>query len=451
MIERDDYRVALILPQQRKVLAIQIGGTLTLPHVSIPAWTRAAEQLTTIIAERWLLKSVVIDCLADSSMASPCAVIEIYSTGTSFGTESFVLADVDQIGIAELGETERSELKAILSDAPNNRGPLSKIGWIREAQAWIQSSVGSHEIEFTDDIRQLNGGDTFALIRFGTRKGPAYWLKAVGEPNLHELEITSCLAQIGQKYLPPFVSSRQDWHAWAMEEVGEDLSKSPTFDSCARTVNTLAQLQMQFLGKQDALLGCGCADHRGETLLSHLDDYFDYAVQAMEMQISQKVVRLAKSRIFELREIVRAAIERLLVVAVPDSLHHNDMSLGCVLSDGVRLVFTDWSEACVGNPSLTFELFRATLRRDVAASVAWAPELCTRYQKAWSTVLDERAMNEMLILSPILTIYSHFYSRGPDWTLGRRDDPGFQRRTRSLIRHLDRAAAELIPQKPECL
>jgi hypothetical protein len=448
MIERDDYRVALILPQQRKILAVQTGGILTLPCVSIPAWTRAAEQLTTIIAERWLLKSVVIDCLADNLMASPCAVMEVYSTDASPGTNGLVLADVDQIGIAELGERERSKLKAILADVPSNRGPLSKIGWIREAQAWIQSSVGSHSIEFTDDIRQLNGGDSFALIRFGTRKGPAYWLKAVGEPNLHELDITSFLARVGPEYLPPLVSSRQDWHAWAMEEVGEDLRKSPTFDSCARAVDTLAQLQMRLLGKQDALLECGCADHRGETLLLHLDKHFDYAVEAMELQTSQKAVRLTKFRIFELREIVRASIERMLALAVPDSLHHNDMSLGSVLSDGVRLVFTDWSEASVGNPCLTFELFCATLRRDVKDSVAWASELRARYKKVWSNALDERAINEMLMLSPILTIYSHLYSRGPQWILTRHDDPGFQRRTRSLIRHLDRAAAELILLKP---
>src|SRR5258708_16866539 len=105
MFERDDYRVALILSQERKILAVQIGGILTLPRVSIPAWTRAAEELTSIIAERWLLKSVVIDCLADSLIASPCAVMEIYSTGASLGATSFILADVDQIGTAELAET----------------------------------------------------------------------------------------------------------------------------------------------------------------------------------------------------------------------------------------------------------------------------------------------------------------------------------------------------------
>ena len=35
------------------------------------------------------------------------------------------------------------------------------------------------------------------------------------------------------------------------------------------------------------------------------------------------------------------------------------MNLGNILSDGIRTVFTDWSEAGVGNPFLTFQHLQA--------------------------------------------------------------------------------------------
>jgi len=39
------------------------------------------------------------------------------------------------------------------------------------------------------DFHQLNGCETFSLIRFETTQLPV-WFKAVGKPNLHEFPIT---------------------------------------------------------------------------------------------------------------------------------------------------------------------------------------------------------------------------------------------------------------------
>jgi hypothetical protein len=43
-----------------------------------------------------------------------------------------------------------------------------------------------------------------------------YWLKATGQPNAHELSITTLLAKLCGSYLPELISSRPEWNAWLM-------------------------------------------------------------------------------------------------------------------------------------------------------------------------------------------------------------------------------------------
>ena len=52
------------------------------------------------------------------------------------------------------------------------------------------------------DIKQLNAGGSFALIRFRMWNGQDYWLKATGKPNAHEFSITLLLSKLCGDYLP---------------------------------------------------------------------------------------------------------------------------------------------------------------------------------------------------------------------------------------------------------
>src|SRR5258708_1758164 len=96
-----NYRLALILPQSRLVLATKIDEVYVLPHVSISRRERRAEQLTHLIEERWHIKSVVLDVVTDECPERPLALIEVRSLIRE--PEGFTRIDIDQISQGVLG------------------------------------------------------------------------------------------------------------------------------------------------------------------------------------------------------------------------------------------------------------------------------------------------------------------------------------------------------------
>jgi thiamine kinase-like enzyme len=90
-------------------------------------------------------------------------------------------------------------------------------------------------------------------------------------------------------------------------------------------------------------------------------------------------------------------------INIPDTLIHNDMNPGNILFNGARAVFTDWSEACVGSPFLTFQHLQ------IQASMAdetWGSRLKEIYKRHSRAVLDEPQIERAFALSPPLAIPS---------------------------------------------
>lgn len=440
MTDQDEYRVALVLPMTHQIFAVNDSGTYRLPRISIPKWTRPAEELTGAIDEQWHIRSAVIDFLTDESRQLTCAVVEVQ-------TKKWKRAEVDLIPVEphvisghDLSDCERAALNGILTGDCGARGPFSRLGWVDDAQKWIKSAVHHHEVDFTDHTCQLNACGTFALVRFGTKHGPAYWLKAVGEPNTHEFTVTTNLARDCPDYLATLVCARADWNAWVMEEVGRPLRRPVPLAQVDQVVTRLAEMQTKLAGRAEDLLSFGCVDHRIKVLQAHTHELIAYLEEAMERQISTKVPRIEKHRLRELEDVLRDACSSMQELGIPDSLIHNDLNPGNILSDGSQCVFTDWCEAYVGNPFLVFPQLCALVSRDEDESLPWVRQLRTLYKRQWLDLLGESKIDEAFALTPLLGILSCLYGRGTWLTLSRRENPHFQGYKRSLARYMDRAA-----------
>jgi hypothetical protein len=436
----EQCRLALLAPEGRGVLAIRNGPTVRLPRIHIARFARSAQQITVAVRELFQLDSIVLEFLQEASTEPRCAVAEILSDIGDLSHQGLSLVDISLIHGTDLSDGECKALLAIAEGNGGNRAPLSRVGWLAEARSWIRANAGSRPCNFTGRLTQFNGGGNFCLLRLETSSGPALWLKAVGEPNLHEYDTTMYLADVQPRYLPPILCSRSDWHAWVMEEVGADLEGTAHFAACARAVEALARLQIAMLGKAEHLISCGSAEHRAPALLVHLEDVFAFVAEAMALQRGGIAPPLARTRVMELKEIVRLALATIEKIGIPHSIAHNDMSLSNVLCDDARCVFIDWCEAYLGNPFNAFELFRVVLNRHVPSSLDWTDELRSIYAAHWIDILGETEVKVLLTLTPVLTIYSSLYSRGRQWIEAHRNDSLFQRRTRILARHLERAS-----------
>ncbi|HUD55250.1 MAG TPA: hypothetical protein VMR02_08485 [Terracidiphilus sp.] len=443
MIEHTDYRLALIIPHSRQLLGIPGSGAVELPVVSIPQRERPAEQLTIQIEERWNIKTIVLDILEGSGSKAPCAVIEVRTSSWDFECEGFCTVQPDKIGDALLADSQRRSLRTILQGTNVDGFAFSRIGWIEDAQLWIQSSVTDHRVIFSGDIRQLNGGGAFCLLRLGTQTGAAYWIKGVGEPNVHEFAVTGYLAKHCPDYLPGVVAMRSDWNAWTMEEFGSSLHHSDSLDDFKRAVYRLAGLQMQLTGKSDELLAAQCADHRTRVLNSHIDDIIEYLDGAMHRQTSAKALPLSSSRLHEIRTTLHDACFALEDLRIPDSIMHGDISPGSILGNGNTCVFTDWCEACVGCPFITFEQLCVHAARKAGESESWIGSLKRIYRSCWIDFLTEHQIDRALQIVPLVSVLSYLCGRGEWLHASQRNEPAFLSHSRSLARHMDRIARNI--------
>ena len=442
MFEQTEYRLALILSESRQMLGIKSLGAAELPQVSVPKWERQVEQLTRLAERRWNIKTIVLDFLRDKSISTTCAVMEVRTASWQFASEGFQPIPPEQFSESSLGEEERNALLRLLSGDDTYIAPFSHIGWIDEAQQWIRQAVRDREVTFNSDILQLNTGGGFALVRFGTETGPAYWLKATGEPNTHEFAVTTTLAGLFPEFLPRIVAAREDWNAWITEDAGETLYRRATLPVFEQAVRCLTGLQMRSIDYVETLIGRGFLQQSISALQAHLDPLIDYLEEAMGRQTSTRVLPLTKSRLHELRSTLDCSCSMMIDLRIPDTVVHNDLNEGNILHDGSRCVFIDWAETFIGTPFLSLQAMCLLRSDDRKLPASWIDRLRAIYREGWLERLTGEQVNRAFALMPILALLSHLYGGGCWLESQRRDDSDFQAYTRSLARYMDRAANE---------
>jgi Phosphotransferase enzyme family len=441
LVEMTEYRLILVLPESRKILAISEVDGYHLPSISVSPRRRPAEQLRLAIRSRWNLFVFILDLL-DGPCSYAVAEVLIPCQSSDLKSVSF-----EQVQTPELQAEQRTQIASIVAGDSNENRPLSCIGWIDSAIAWLKSETGK-KLSSKRDIEQYNAGDPFALIRFRTEDGWDYWLKATGRPNAHELPITALLSKLCGDYLPEIISTKPSWNAWLMSGEGQNVTKMPTtpflrFSLLKDVAECMARLQMKTLSQRFALLEAGAFDQGSQVFRNHAIPLFDYLEEAMSLQTSTKVPSLDKRRMRQLRSVFVEVCHRMEDVAIPETIVHGDMNCGNILIGEGRCRFIDWSEAYLGNPLITLQhllLLNKLENSQIRHSINLL--LKQSYARVWAASCDSNALEEGFLYAPILAAASTLYGRG-DWLNSTtRNDPRRQSFARTLARYMDRAARE---------
>jgi hypothetical protein len=400
-------------------------------------WTRPAAEIQKAIHNTFGVAGLVLDFLKCSEDPAPCVVVRFRS---SFPSDRLMIAPLDEVAAAELSPSERNIIKAICADDAGSRGSFSRFSWIDEAMSWMREIVGQG-VEFTEEIEQLNAGGTFALLRFATRNGPAYWLKATGAPNRHEFAITTILAATCPECLPPLIGVRHDWNAWVMEEAGDALDQQASVSTLKSAATSMATLQKKTIQHTDKLLAAGATDQRTSVLRGHIAELISYLKEAMEHQTSTKVPPLEVSRLEEIGITLLDAYDAMGQLGIPETLMHNDLNHGNILVHNDACVFTDCCEILVGNPFVTAQRLLMLFSSDGGQPEVNRSIILGTYKQCWLDVLAPWQIEKAVALMPLLTVVSYLYGRG-DWLHSdeRRQNLMTQSYARSLAQHMDREA-----------
>jgi hypothetical protein len=427
-METIEYRCVLVRPRSQEVFACADRGRYRLPRIHIPRAARQARELQRAIRARWGLDIFVSETWSGPDGLEACALAELLTPGMASPLSE---VPIEQLVTGELLEEEHRGLA--LSLELRRKTPLSQPGWIDEAIVWMELVTG--RTFRSRNVEQWNAGGGFSLFRARSDDGRHYWLKAAGEPNTHEFTITNFLWQLCPICLPTPVAMRKEWNAWLTEDAGNPLPDAPSESELVLAASSMARLQVQTIVRTDELLAAGAFDQRLPALRNQIDAVIAYLIGAMARQTSTKATPLSRDRLLGLGRVLRDACFRLEELDIPDTLVHNDLNPGNILSDGASLVFTDWSEAAVSDPFLSCERL-CHLNRSHAESVRNA------YRDCWSQRLSAETMDQAVVLTRLLAIYAYLYGRG-DWL--RQTEhirPQFESYMRSLARHMDRIARE---------
>lgn len=440
------YRLALVAAGSHNLLASYEVGSFRLPRLSIAKWTRNAAEIQKAIHAKWNVQGIILDFLDARSGLSPCVVVQVLGASSGKGLCPVSLGAFSE---TELSSAERATVEGIYRGEQRNGSPFSRIGWHEDAMAWIRCEAQS-SIRFTGEVKQLNAGGRFALVQFPTEDGRSCWLKATGEPNLHEYDVTALLAEICAEFLPPVIAMRRDWNAWVTEDAGVPLDECrslPIFEHC---VIAMAELQKKTLKCTDLLLAAGAANQTCEILRGHTAEMMAYLEEIMERQTSTKVPRIASPRLREIGIILENSYGMMEALGIPDAIVHNDLNSGNILIRDQKCRFIDWAEACAGNPFVTFQRLLLLLPRCGLDTEDNLARLKATYKRSWSDVLPSWKMDKAFSLMSLLSIASCLYGRGGWFRSPERYEPARESYARGLARHMGRAVEALVATEALC-
>jgi hypothetical protein len=449
----DHYRLVLVSPRTRRVFVEKARQGFVLPRLSVPRWTRVAERATEVIEATWGFNAIILDYLRHRLGDSPIVIAERINenirSGSPVGDLWHSLNDVNN---DEIDDGERSIIERLLNDGRTGRGPFSRLKWIDEALYWIRAAAGIDESQLTGEIRQLNASADSTLIRFDRKNAPCFWLKASGGPNAQEGPITRALTDLFPEYLPELVAFHPEWNAWLMKDAGYPLGDQGELrpQQAEDVIRRLAGLQKASVHHAGTLLSHGCHDHRMTALRTTMPQLVPYLEEAMAARSIDMGHHVEAARLREVAKLIEEASFRLEELGIPDALIHSDIDLSNILSGSRGCIFTDWAQAGVGNPIVTFEQLRVQFSQE-QNHASWTPRLTRMYQNAWRAVVPDCNFGCAFSLTPLISIASYVCSRR-DWVISEhRHRPHSQSYARALARQLDRAAQTMELNQSTCI
>jgi Ser/Thr protein kinase RdoA (MazF antagonist) len=454
--ERDRWKVIIARRNASEVLVSLIEATLALPEVQVPVGERLAGNLNAELQQHWRLNAVSLFPVEVSPPAEEHGTVR-YHAAELLRPNEILPKGMHWIPVPALTERlflERGDFVAILQllrlplGEIRSEAPFGHFGWFTEVTTWLEKVLTPSGLNWNGRFRQFHASNSFSLVRFETNSH-AVWFKAVGQPNIREFPITEALRQLFPTYLAKIVATRPDWNAWLAEEVEgtplTDCSRPAQWHSVA---TSLAELQIQSIGRTWQLLDAGARDLRASSLAALVEPCFEAMNQLMKEQTKASPRALSECELSALSSQIKKALSDLQQLDIPDTLGHLDFNPSNIIVSENRSVFLDWAEAYVGPPFLTYayltEHFARTFRQDPAER----QKLAATYAKRWFPFVSAERVGEALACAPLLAAFAYL-AESRDWK--RNEEPrdpsaGF---FRSLARRMKREADRLSQRSTE--
>lgn len=451
------YRLIVTRRNASEILLIPAGTAWITPRVEIHTHKRVAEQLTAKVSRSW---GVDAYCLLAPSFSTrgrdgePCAVMESVCQNDEAPAGTFWVPRITAEGGVE--STESGQIRQSLDEldgyATNRKaGPLATPGWLRELCGWVEDQLAPFGLRLTGGFRQLNASPTFSLIRLDTDRD-AVWFKATGEPNCHELSLTTTLARHFPGYVPTILGVHKAWNGWLSGEVaGVSLGEIAGFSPWERAAEDLAELQIASIGKLAELLEVQFRDLRVPRLAERIDPFLTGMKDLMAVQEKPVPAPLVESELAMLAERLKETCKLLESIGLSNTLGHIDLNPGNILVSENRCVFLDWAEGCIAHPFITFEYLLEHMARTGIEEPAASDRLVAAYLRPWACFYSPEDMRQAVAVAPLLAVFAYAVANDSWRSVDVGKNPSLAAYFRSLTRRMYREAIRVGKGSEVCV
>jgi hypothetical protein len=445
------WRVLLFASNGSELLVLSRPSGFCLPVLHIPSQERIAANLNAEAQRLWNIDTV---CVAPFDVPHPerisgdarYHVMEVRNPEEllRIAPRAMNVAALQQSAFADVRDYVAvcCAMKLDATDSPqDSQGPFSGFGAFRQISNWVEEQLQPLGRQWNGAFRQLHASGSFALIRFQTNRGAA-WFKATGEPNRREHAITHTLSTLFPKYMAELIAVHRDWNAWLSDEMeGADLDSTPDLTSWCCAAKSLAELQVASIEHTSPILSQGAHDSRIAKLLPQVVPFFATMQRLTEAQVKTTTRRLSAQEIQIVQLRLTEALSEMEAAAIPDTLNHFDMNPGNAIVRHEECKFLDWAEAAIGNPFLSFEYLRQHFVRALGDDPEGAIEFRDSYVNVWRRLLPHRAIKRTLELMPLIAPFA-LAATLPWNDIHRNAEPEFAGFLRSLARRMHREAGQ---------
>lgn len=309
------------------------------------------------------------------------------------------LGELDRLPLRH--EDERTLLAGHLAGLelePPARSPWARPGWLAEVAGWIEEAAAASG-RTVRAIEQVKHWSLSSVLRVVTDAEPL-WFKAGADLPLFAEEgpVTAALARRFPEHVlaPLAVDRTRNWLLLPAfdETFGWDAPLALRCEALGR----FADLQRRSASVRKDLLADGCLDRGLDVLISQLPGLV--ADPDATARLEPDEAAGLRRRLPDLLD----ACRRLAALGLPETLVHGDLYILNVARVEGRLVYFDWTDACVAHPFI--DLLQLQWERDEAARAA----LLDAYLAPWQGAASPETLAEAVELATIVTPLHHAVS-----------------------------------------
>jgi fructosamine-3-kinase len=311
----------------------------------------------------------------------PLAVTE----GQWIGREA--LTDLPLASPAHRSIIETYFTEAEGSQVSEQRPSWARPGWYETATAWIKAELAQLGHHVIDPIEPVRNWSLSYVLRARTATNTFYFKAGAVLPLfVNEAALLSRLAASYPDHIPMPLSLDRERHWMLLADLGEPIEEKAAVTQKEILFRTFGQIQIEAAAQVEELLAMGCLDRRLDRLTTQIEPL---------LKDLEATTELNENEIEQLQQLIphlKARCDQLAGYGVPQTLVHGDLHTGNVALFEGKMVFFDWTDACVAHPFFDVMLMMnwendleiQTRLRDQYLSLWTAYEPMARLLEMWS-------------------------------------------------------------------